>query len=726
MESLLKNLKEHVKCSICLNTFTEPKTIACLHTFCCGCLKRQALTTQQQGQFRCPVCQAQVEVPESFDQLPTGFLQESLLGLLAVQKSGDGSGINCGNCKKESTETSFCFNCGKFLCTDCANAHELLRNNVAFVGHKVKPIKHFQTDDYEALLKRQAFCSQQHLEREMTKYFCVDCETCICQVCVYPDHKDHAVDPLGEAADREKAKFISGTELMKEKSNISNNIMRDIEETTLNLEENISKAKREVSQAAEQMIIKIREGERDAIATLESTRLSRTEKLNAVKAQLNSLTKQINQAIEFAENLVQRGSGANILRSKKLLEKRLEDLRETPVPTLPISSFVKFVSTFEPHKLILGFMATSKAKVVGLERELQAGVKAEFIVCPNLTSEVQGEFRLDVCIEPAENVGSLVSSEKEDGNYQVTFTPKMPGNYSIRVTASNLSLKSIFTGHIQVNERRFEIVGELDLKRERIKNPRGIAVNSKGLTAVTDCNGHCILLFDKEGNYLRKFGCKGTNVGQFDVPSYLTFVSENEILVADQFNNRIQQFNIHTGKAIRVFGKEGAGEGELLHPLGVSVDCDGRVVVANCSNNKIQVFTKEGEPVFSFGASGPGTLNCPTACIFHQNTFIVSDTQNHCLKLFDSSGNFLRKIGEQGKGDGQLHWPKGLCVEKSGNHYNILVCDRDNQRIVQFTMDGLYTGKSVAKLRSPVGVATTANGRILVSDFSVKKIYVLR
>ena len=30
MESLLKNLKKHVECSICLDNFKEPKTIACL------------------------------------------------------------------------------------------------------------------------------------------------------------------------------------------------------------------------------------------------------------------------------------------------------------------------------------------------------------------------------------------------------------------------------------------------------------------------------------------------------------------------------------------------------------------------------------------------------------------------------------------------------------------------------------------------------------------------
>ena len=56
MEALLKNLKKYVECSICLESFTEPKTIACLHTFCCECLKKHAVTSQRDGQFRCPEC----------------------------------------------------------------------------------------------------------------------------------------------------------------------------------------------------------------------------------------------------------------------------------------------------------------------------------------------------------------------------------------------------------------------------------------------------------------------------------------------------------------------------------------------------------------------------------------------------------------------------------------------------------------------------------------------
>ena len=64
-----------------------------------------------------------------------------------------------------------------------------------------------------------------------------------------------------------------------------------------------------------------------------------------------------------------------------------------------------------------------------------------------------------------------------------------------------------FTVHVK--ERQLEVVDELNLKGETLQNPVGIAVNSKGLIAVVNCSGHCILIFDREGKYLRKLGCKG-------------------------------------------------------------------------------------------------------------------------------------------------------------------------------------------------------------------------
>ena len=514
------------------------------------CLEKHALTTQRQGQFRCPECQAQLNIPQGnrFDNLPTGFLQNSLLSLLAVRQSGDGSQISCGICKKTSAEISYCFACEKLLCRDCVNAHELFRET-AFEGHKVTAVKQFQPADYEALLKRQSFCSQQYHEREVTRFFCLQCQICVCQICLHTDHNNHNVDPLEKAADGEKANIMAGAELMKEKRKVCNDVIREYEETARKLDSNITAPKREVSQAAEQMIAKIRERERETISSLEITRVSRMEKLNSVTKQVQSLTKQLDQAVEFANNLLQRSSSSDIMQSKKNLEKRFQDLNKTPVPALPVSSFVKFVSTISPESLSLGFVITSEedvrlSTVEGLTENFQAGLEAEVVVCPKLrsdeelTSEAERKFHFEVLVEPAQQVASLITLENEEGNFQVKFVPKVPGTYNITVKINGDKLvNSPFT--VQVKERQIDVVGELDANGEIPQKPYGIAVNSKGLIAVSSRERDCIQIFDKEGKFVRKIGCHGENPGQLNSPAGVTFLNDDEILVTDECNHRI-------------------------------------------------------------------------------------------------------------------------------------------------------------------------------------------
>ena len=722
MESPLKNIKEQVTCSICLDTFTDPKTIACLHTFCCDCLKKQALISQRDGKFRCPECQAEVDLPEAnrFEKLPTSFHHNSLLSVLTIRHSGKGNDISCGICKKKSAEISYCFECAKFMCSDCVNAHQLFTNLTE--GHKVTPVKQFQPQDYEALIKRQSFCSQQYHEREVTRFFCLKCQICVCQICIATDHKAHDVEPLEKVADGEKANILTRTEVLKTKTKVFGDTIREYEQTVLELETNLTNAKREVSKAAEQMIAKIGEDERRIITALENTRASRADKLDSAKAQVQSLLKQINQAVEFAENLIQRSSSSDIMKSKNYLEKRFEQLENTTIPELPVNSFLKFYPIKEVQNLTLGYKATSEP-VVRLTKDFQAGVESEFEVHPQIHEEEV--FEVKVLVEPADKIGSLTTCEKQDGDYTVKFTPKVPGTFNIIIKVNGRE----FAGSpyiVQVKQRLIQVEGEVKVKGETFEQPSGIAVNSKGQIAVSDHGSHCILITDKEGNCVRKVGCYGNNVGQLDCPSDITYLNDDNILVADQLNHRIQQFNVQTGNSVKRFGKKGTRGGEFKNPVSVCVDEEGRVIVAEYSNNRVQVLSQDGEPLLKFGNSGPEKLSEPTSCIYHESKFIVSERNNNCLKVFANTGKFLHKIGEQGEGDGQLNGPQGLCLQKCGNHHNLLVCNRFNGRVDQFTVEGCFTGKTVVKLRDPTRITTTPDGLILVTDFKTKKIHILK
>ena len=721
MESLLKNLKEHVTCSICLDTFTDPKTITCLHTFCCECLKKHALISQRNGKFRCPECQAEVDLPEAnrFDKLPTSFHHNSLLSVLAIRQSGKGNDTSCGVCKKMSAEISYCFECAKFMCSDCVNAHQLFSHFTE--GHKVTPVKQFQPQDYEALMRKQSFCSQQYHEREVTRFFCLKCQICVCQICIATDHKAHDVEPLEKVADGEKANILTRTEVLKTKTKVYGDTIREYEQTALELETNLTNAKREVSKAAEQMIAKIREDERRIITALENTSTSRADKLDSAKAQVQSLLKQINQAIEFAENLIRRSSSSDVMQSKNCLEQRFNHLENTPIPEIPVNSFLKFYQTKEEKNLTLGYIATSEP-VVGLTKDFQAGVESEFEVYPQILGEEV--FEVKVLVEPADKTGNLTTCEKQDGDYTVKFTPEVPGTFNIIIKVNGKE----FAGSpyiVQGKQRLIQVVGGVEIKGETLVKLIGIAVNGKGQIAIADFGKNCLLITDKEGSCVRKVGCRGNNVGQLNRPTDVTYLNDDNILVADQLNHRIQQFNVQTGNPVKHFGNKGTRDGDFQNPVSVCVDEEGRVIVADF-HNRMQVLSQDGEPLFQFGNSGPEKLNKPRSCIYHENKFIVSDWGDDCLKVFDNTGKFLNKIGEEGQGDGQLLGPNGLCVQKCGDHHNLLICNRANGRVDQFTVEGCFTGKTVVKLQDPTRITTTLDGLILVTDYETKKIHILK
>ena len=325
-------------------------------------------------------------------------------------------------------------------------------------------------------------------------------------------------------------------------------------------------------------------------------------------------------------------------------------------------------------------------------------------------------------VEPAEKVGSLRTYEKEEATL-VKFVPKVPGTFNITVKING---KVLSTNTVQVKQRLIQVVGELELKKETFEKPRGLAVNSKGQIAVVDRKKNCVLIIDMEGNCIRKVSCHGSMDGQVNGPECVTYLNDDNILVADDLNHRIQQFNVQTGDFVKSFGRFGTRDGEFQSPLSVCVDDEGRVIVADCYNHRVQVLSQNGEPLFKFGDSGPEKLKHPFECMYHEKKFIVSDYGNNSVKCYDNTGKFLYKIREPRQRDGQLLGPWGLCVQKCVDHHNLLVCDGNNGRVDQYTLEGCFTGKTDYQFKALSGIATTPDGIILVSDWKAKQICILK
>jgi len=76
-----------------------------------------------------------------------------------------------------------------------------------------------------------------------------------------------------------------------------------------------------------------------------------------------------------------------------------------------------------------------------------------------------------------------------------------------------------------------------------------------------------------------------------------------------------------------------------------------------------------------------GKLNCPEGIHIASDCVYVSNCDNHCVAVFQLSGEFLTSFGKEGRGRGEFRRPRGIVFDCDGFLY---VCDWWNHRIQVF------------------------------------------
>ena len=255
IKTLLANLNEEVSCSVCMVTFTEPKQLPCLHSFCLHCLEGIQRTSGRHDMITCPECRRESQVPGgNLKDLPTNFRINSLLDVLAIRDCSS-TGVKCGNCDKRRVESFYCFQCYSFWCDECITGHNIIRANEE---HRVLALKDFEDQDIEVVLKRPAFCSRPGHEKKELEFFCKKCQETVCSSCVVTAHDGHVKVLLEEAANESKLQVMSAIESRKAKVQKMRNKISKIDEDCDNIGAKVAKVKRSAQQFAESMIAVIK------------------------------------------------------------------------------------------------------------------------------------------------------------------------------------------------------------------------------------------------------------------------------------------------------------------------------------------------------------------------------------------------------------------------------------------------------------------------------------
>ena len=173
-EEALKKLEEQLNCSICLDTYTNPKLLQCFHVYCQQCLV-PLVDRDQRGQLglTCPICRQVTPVPnrgvaglqsafhinhllelqDSFQKLDTAALEGAVGGNVAPSKEA------VRYCFEHPTEELklYCETCGELVCLKCA-----IKGLGKHFGHDCKEL-HQAFQEY----KEEITSSRQPMEKQV-------------------------------------------------------------------------------------------------------------------------------------------------------------------------------------------------------------------------------------------------------------------------------------------------------------------------------------------------------------------------------------------------------------------------------------------------------------------------------------------------------------------------------------------------------------------------------
>ena len=196
----------------------------------------------------------------------------------------------------------------------------------------------------------------------------------------------------------------------------------------------------------------------------------------------------------------------------------------------------------------------------------------------------------------------------------------------------------------------------------------GVAVNSEDQVHILTRNTeHPVMVFDREGNFLRAFG-----QGTFSNRTHGISIGPDDcIYCVDDGTHTITKFT-PDGELIMTVGTPGAPAEKwsgrpFNRPTHVAVSpSTGNLFISDgYGNSRVHKYTSDGEYVMSWGEPGidPGQFIRPhNIAVDAEERVFVADRECHRVQIFDADGDFITMWNN-------IHRPDGMTIGPDGNVY---------------------------------------------------------
>ena len=660
-----QELADDLECPICMGELDIPKVLQCKHVFCAGCLQKWL----HGNKLVCPVCRYEhiFDKKSGVSDLPEPLiisrLQEKITKFLSASQEIGPVSRECGFCKGGATH--FCTSCNENLCDTCTKKHT---TNKRTKGH------------ITTLVSKWTVCSLH--PSKINVGYCVNCKVGLCGLCMNVEHADHEVVDISDET------LISGKTSVLE--NYKKLTTKDLNFNAYKDELNqFMKTLRKQFEEAEARLEKLRSNVNTTIDELKTglrQHLAAEEKKMVIhKAEIDDIRATRDSLFTFIDDVLQRNSASEIVMAAEDLPDFSENTAPVP-PTCKQPEIADYDSIIQSIKDLVRYKRQMSTTIpsTGLSSIVSVAKSPERIKRDDVVPSSPEPVPIPTASLPSTNPWSNPRSVT-GGAWGTFVSTSSKTDHAVSAPAG----RPLSAGPIGVGAR--------SKKADSTTVPSPQPPVSRRYTQLWEVepggNTHDLVWDEKESVWWMRTGIAG--LWKFDMGGCLL----------DRVGQRV----------LKGWGR-------------ICIDTKRGLLVTTDNNTRVVCMRKSGE-WFEIMVPGCGTLRGITYCP-HRDVYVVTDIDEHCLWFIDSySYRVVRQLGSHGTGDNQFDWPGFVC-HQAINHdtCHIIVSNSNNHCIKVFSSTGEFIrkvgsrGPAVGQLSSPRGVCVDDHGRIIVCDTDNRRV----
>ena len=739
----LLKLEEQLTCPVCLELYTNPKTLPCLHSFCEACIERFPQDKEDETYYlSCPTCHHRTELPGGgTGAFPAAFTLNNLKEIYCLMKKvSDPQQVTCDNCTTANA-TGYCNDCNQFLCTECIGTH---KKWAPIAHHQIKSLDEVtasvsSTSQLLPVIQEPIVTCSVPSHDEPSKYYCDTCDDPICRDCAILTHKDHKYNLMADSYAKHRKTLEHSLNPVKGKIEALKKILSDLAERKGEIKKRGEGVLEEIHEMVEKMMNVLRQSERKLS---EEARRVTDAKLEVLSGQVKSAKISLS-LLEHIEDYVKQSlkicTPQQVLMSKKQMMERLSEVTtKINIEEIEPKEKADFVLSKDIKSLhhigdIVSYSCTAlqqcKVKKIDKVECLPKEKKVSF----SLSMEAPDSSLVSVPVSSLKcslvPVGkgdkpictTVATTSTHPAVYRIHCNPSTSGTHTVKVQVYDVKLEDTSLV-IPFNPYLDNIIPVRTITK--LNCPYGVAISDDGHVIVTERDSNCVTILDNNGKKLKSFGEKGgSGTVKFSCPRGVAITPDNFILVSDR-NHRIQKISMD-GDCIASVGKKGSGRLQFNSPDGIAISpITGQVYIAEWNNHRIQVLNPDLTFSHSFGSVGSANGQFQYPChiaIDSQGLVYVADINNYRIQKFSPDGKFLAQFGSRGSSPGQLNRPYGITIDTAASGL-VYVSEEGNNRVSVFTSDGVFVssfgqkGSNIDQFSNPSVLTFNKEGLLYICD----------